>query len=615
LNDKIVETMKLLKELHKEQFLLELEKVAPGAIVSTYEYDFGVASLPTGRVSPYGIGGGTGVLPKKVETEAWIKTFIKKEIEEGVEEYKGGPYIPPDISTYAGMYDALIGITAESELVMARFALAASDAGVKSLDIVKLKASILTQDLLGFIDAIDEDIDKDKDKDKDGSGKEKFKTPGYSAFTGRMQFYRAMFGAEESKTQRRLVEAGVDRLNVEDRILDIRKENLEFVLDEYDSYISLLRSYASGLKDEEQRAIVAKSINDLDIARFNVLKRIDTVSESIYKTEVKQREESTKRMTEFLEGMGIKIKPHLDEINKIYRAWKSIADIQKTLDDISEIGGLLAVGDLNIAKDQLSTVEERIRNIVKLKRELDEGLFSTWPEFLRKAILGWLNNLTDDMMDLRVIILDIIENLEAGESWDKMREDMSSTLEGAISSALTSHNVKDALQTFADMMEQMVAQRIAKVMIDRWLGPLLDQMTNYAAATRGSGQGVAAAGASGVGGGSSTIGWIGVAIMAASWAMNAFSNKTLERQEQKLDYILRGQGYQLPSTFVLDEPGEFSSRRRGRDSFTIRFPQRSLAVDITTHIEVSPRELMKITAASLSTGGQVGAKQHSYLGD
>ena len=425
-----------------------------------------------------------------------------------------------------------------------------------------------------------------------------------------------------------MLEAGKDELSIEKAVNRLKKENLIITQEIYSAYEAALTLFRDTLTEEED----IKKVNE-EIANI-ATKRIGLEAEMVGL--LVESAELTKKLHELLRediiALGKAWDNVIKKLNSAFDTIQSMGKIQDELLAIRNIGEMFGGDELDVVREQLKAVEGHIRRLLGLKDNLGD-LFDWMTD---EQIAYWSSEIDKMISELGAsreqLVKDVgkLERKEAGEEIYKSTYD---AVESAIVDALLSDNVKDAIEAFTDLIKQAMAEKLAKQIADE-LGSLiggLSMLQGGAGGIGGTGGALSskqqlAQGAGGIAGGAgtaagasgtaATLGWIGVALMAYSLIDSLFGSKGgIEKLDTKLDYILRGGGFQLPPSFLLPEDeGEFSLRRRGRDGFNVRFPQRGVNLNITHKFEWNPAELAKAVGSDISTEGMGGAKQFSLIG-
>jgi len=466
----------------------------------------------------------------------------------------------------------------------------------------------------------------------DGKGKAaKFAVPELKEFNQMLAQMRADFELEMSAQKFKMIEAGEDELLIEKAINDIKLEQVGIEKTAYDNYIASLIAKKEEIGQLEQTEDTLKNIKTIDETIMKL--RVDMVGVQVKTNEllteeeliiIKMAELDAKIFKERLAstaGWRKKLEEALQLTNKL-------RDTEKELATIRKVGA--AVGDTNyeIVQQQLQYVDRQIEGMVRVLDSIDIlfGSLGNWMvDWLKKPLKEVLQGFLDLKTDLQSAIDTLDEEKRKGEIYESTKE----SVESALVDALLSGDVKDAIEAFADLLKQAVAEKLAAQIADKLVGfvnafSVLQGGGTKPAATRGAGQTVSAAGgvatgaagAAGASGAAATLGWIGVGLMAASFLGGLFGGKDkIDEMDTKLNYILRGGGYQLPSSFLLPEDeGEFSLRRRGKDGFNVKFPKRSLEINITHKFEWEPAALAKAVASDMSAGAMSSIKQYSLTG-
>jgi len=447
------------------------------------------------------------------------------------------------------------------------------------------------------------------------------------AYRAEMQVYRNRLKEIESgysydiaEYERDAVAAGKDRSEIDSTILEMQKAKNKEIYDEIGLMKKSMGLTLSTLTDKKEIAEVEQFIFDLEISRVGVLTTVLGIVQSILEVKKEIAEEEEKAADE-----------EVARRRELYRAKlefnESIRQYSKELKDADIFGKMFDSTALEIAESQLSIVTGEIQNLSKTLDSLYDG-FERYDmiemfglEFVEDkieeiklsivALEALYESLTIDIADYKAQIAaeDIYDSVEA--SFSK-----------AIANAILSGNVKDALNQFGDMIKQVLAEKLADQLVDSMLGGLQSGLSQFMGGSPGGditkvdAEGNPVTTPGGVGFSAfmaQAMPYIGGALLLAS-IFGGGKNK-IDEMNTKLDYILRGGGYQLPSSFLLPEDeGEFSARRRGKDSFAVRFPKRNLNVNITHRFEWSPSELAKAVATDMSVGAMSSIKQYSLIG-
>ena len=467
-----------------------------------------------------------------------------------------------------------------------------------------------------------------------GDGKAaKYTIPGLIEFNQELSRIRAEQSLAISELTLQMMEAGKDELFINKAVNDLKLEQLQREKDIYAAYLNVLQL-------EKQRLEGLKQTED-------ITKAIEKVNDNIIKIQVNQIGlqakgndlliEEQKIYDEFIQkGMKFfkkKMEDGLEWLELLKEALATTArmvEAEKELDAIRRLGVMRGETNQEILEQQLQFVDSQIEEMIRLLDNIEVifgSLGNIVVSVLKKIGAGALRGLTE----LREDIARDIETIKEKEAKEEIYKSTKESVESAIVDALLSGNVKDAIQTFADLIKQAVAEKLAAQIVDK-MSSFVNAFSVYQGGgvkSRGAGRtagqhqdvtsmAMAGSGAAGAtaGGAAATLGWIGVGLMAASFLGNMFGGKNkIDEMDTKLNYIIRGGGYQLPSSFLLPEDeGEFSARRRGKDGFNVKFPKRSLDVNITHKFEWEPSELAKAVGSSMSVGAMSSVKQYSLIG-
>lgn len=472
-------------------------------------------------------------------------------------------------------------------------------------------------------------------KDK-GKGKpDKFVVPELKEFQQAMSKMRADFALENTQYKLELIKQGVGELTIEKSINAEKQIQVKFELDKLSNYIQSLGVVRDELSQLKQTKEVRENIEKIDDARIKL--EINRIGLQIKSNDLLDKERDiTEKMiekgAEFLHDRLEKgaewakqLKEALDTVGRLKKAEEELANIRK-------FGRMRGETEEEIVESQLKFVEKQIEDLTRTIDNL-KTLFGSlgdfaiaWLEKVGNRALGGLKQLRED---LAAELKAVREQKTKREIYETTKE----SVQNAIKDALLSGDVKDAIEAFADLIKNAVAEKLAEQIADKLVGFVNAFSVFQGGGTKGfvgkggrtaqqhadvtsfaTGGAQAAAGI-GAGGGAAAMGWIGVGLMAMSFLSSVFDKDKIDKLDTKLDYILRGSGYQLPSSFLLPEDeGEFSLRRKGRDGFNVRFPKRSLDIQIRHKFEWEPEALAKAVGSDMSVGGMSSVKQYSAIG-
>lgn len=474
--------------------------------------------------------------------------------------------------------------------------------------------------------------------DGDGKGKgkaAKFVVPELKEFNQAIAQMRATVELEMSDIKLRMIRAGEDQLSIDKAINDLALEKNSIEKNTFGNYINFLIVRRNELSQLEQTEDTLKKIETIDIAIMKL--RVDMIgfqadyNDLLIKEKTIQDEINEAYIQRMLDKRADADKTR-EEITNALKVVGNLIEMEKELADIRKVGATKGETTYDVLQSQLRYIDGQIEDLIRVFDNI-ETLFG----YLEEAQVEYLKRSNREalarMLDIKAGIESTIEDIEAKRGKDEIYESTKESVTSALVDALLSGDVKDAIETFADLLKQAVAEKLAGKIADE-LGSFIDALSVYRGGsavggdgggrTAGQHQNVAgmamgaSSAAAGVtaGGTAATLGWIGAGLMAVSFLSNLFgSGNKIDEMDTKLNYILRGGGYQLPSSFLLPEDeGEFSTRRRGKDGFNVKFPKRSLDLNITHRFEWEPAELAKAVGSSMSAGSMSSAKQYSLTG-
>lgn len=460
----------------------------------------------------------------------------------------------------------------------------------------------------------------------------KYKVPGMKAFSQLIAFQRAQDSLTLKLTEydRLTASRKLDRvaeLNIERELLGFQKSNADALIVSHMNRIAELETHKETLTLAEDRIKADEEIFSLQTAILKHRGQIADIDTKLFKNGEKLLNEVWKPISESIESVVNNIKEALTRAESFSDVLDELAR-EQYLDKLFTITFPEDVGDpeylrgltLERVEHSISIIEGKIRTLVEYRDELledieDKGFFSRQ---LWKALIAYIETVISKLTKLREGFVDIVTDDEERlkTKLREVRDEFKQGIEDALSSAFMSDNVKDAVRGFMNFFRKIAADFLAKYLMQRMMSMF---GTQSAGQTPPGGAAGAAAGipVAGVGtAGAGAFPWIAMAMVAAPMLGQLFggSGGAFDKLNTKLEYILRGGGYQLPPSFVIPEDeGEFSYRRRGRDSLAIRFPKRQIEILVRNQIEISPSELMRVTASQISVGGMGGAQQFSLL--
>lgn len=451
----------------------------------------------------------------------------------------------------------------------------------------------------------------------------KYVVPGYDEFIKSVSMARAEAARDEAELATFLQLMRTDELEATRQKLKLSKENLELLHDQYSAYIPILQAHIITLTSAEDRKKAEDALNNILRAQIGIETQLITTEGKRYKNFYDMVGRIIDDLLKKWDEYNDKITSMKESYDGLIESVGTFESIMQDLEQMKILGELFDKDSLDIAQEKLREIESNIEKVIKLQRDLREGT-KDWVKALggyADKLLSFLDMLLPQLIAVREELAANIEELEAEEFAKKLKTDTEESVKDAITSALMSGSVKDAVNIFGDMIKQAVAEKLAGQIADSLFGGFTSGLSMF----RGGSPGEDIKKTDAEGNVVTTPGGIGLSAFMAQampWIAGGLliasmfgGGDKINKLETKLDYVLRGAGYQLPASFVLPEDeGEFAFRRRGRDSFAIRFPKRSLDINIKHVFEWRPGELARAIATDMSVGGMGGVKQYSLIG-